>query len=94
MSAPPEETKVDRLHLRLSPADNDLIRQAADAEHLSLTGFVVRSARAEAVRVLADRTSAMIPADAWDALDARLAGPGTVKPELTRLFANPSPFTR
>lgn len=88
----PDETKVERLHVRLSPADNGLIRQAAESEHVSLTEFVVRSARSEAARILADRTSVVIGADEWDALDARLAEPGVVKPELAKLFAEPSPF--
>lgn len=87
-----DETKDERLHVRLSYADNGLIRQAAEAEHVSLSEFVIRSARSEAVRVLADRTSSVIAAAEWDALDARLTGPGAVKPELARLFAKPSPF--
>ena len=86
------ETKVDRLHVRLSPADNGLIRQAADAEHVSLSEFVIRSARAEAMRVLAERTSVVIAAVEWDALEARLAEPGVVRPDVARLFAKPSPF--
>ena len=48
MTATRDETKVERLHVRLSPADNGLIRQAADAEHVSLSEFVIRSARAAA----------------------------------------------
>ncbi|MGI8809743.1 MAG: DUF1778 domain-containing protein [Acidimicrobiales bacterium] len=92
MTAARDETKVERLHVRLSPVDNGLIRQAADAERISLSEFVIRSARAEAMRVLADRTSAAITADEWDALDARLAEPGVVRPEVARLFAKPSPF--
>lgn len=92
MTTARDETKVERLHVRLSPADNGLIRQAADAKHVSLSEFVIRSARAEAMRVLAERTSVVIAADAWDALEARLAEPGVVRPDLARLFAKPSPF--
>lgn len=87
-----DETKDGRLHMRLSSADNGLIRQAAEAEHVSLSEFVIRSARSEAVRVLADRTSAVIAASDWDAIEARLVQPGEVKPGLARLFAKPSPF--
>jgi uncharacterized protein (DUF1778 family) len=94
MSTTRDETKVERLHVRLSPADNGLLREAAEAEHVSLTEFVVRSARAEARRVLADRTSVVLTADDWDALEARLAEPGVVKPEIAKLFAKPSPFDR
>lgn len=92
MTATRDETKVERLHVRLSPADNGLIRQAADAEHVSLSEFVIRSARAEAMRVLAERSSVVITAVAWDALESRLAEPGVVRPDVARLFAKPSPF--
>jgi uncharacterized protein (DUF1778 family) len=92
MTVTRDETKVERLHVRLSPADNGIIRQAADAEHISLSEFVIRSARAEAMRVLAERTSVVIAAEEWDALEARLAEPGVVRPEVARLFAKPSPF--
>ncbi len=92
MTATRDKTKVERLHVRVSPADNGLIRQAADAEHVSLSEFVIRSARAEAMRVLAERTSVVMAADEWDALEARLAEPGVVRPDVARLFAKPSPF--
>lgn len=92
MTATRDETKVERLHVRLSPADNRLIRQAADAEHVSLSEFVIRSARAEAMRVLAKRSSVVITAVEWDALESRLAEPGVGRPDVARLFAKPSPF--
>lgn len=92
MSSARDETKDERLHLRLSYADNGLIRQAADTLHVSLTEFVIRSARSEAAHVLAGRTSAVIAPSEWDAIEARLLQPGVVKPELARLFAKPSPF--
>lgn len=86
------DAKVERLHVRLSPADDGLIRRAAEAEHVSLSEFVIRSARTEAMRVLTERTSVTISAAEWDALDARLAEPGIVKPDVSRLFAKPAPF--
>ncbi len=94
MTTTRDGTKVERLHVRLSPADNRIIRQAADAEHVSLSEFVIRSARSEAVRVLAERSSVVIGAEEWDALEARLAESGVVNPEVARLFAKPSPFDR
>ncbi len=87
-----DETKVERLHMRLSGADNGLIRQAANAEHVSLSEFVIRSARAEAIRVLATRGSVVLAAHDWDVLEARIAEPGVFKPELAKLFAKSPPF--
>ena len=92
MTATRGATKAARLHVRLSSADNGLIRQAADVENVSLSEFVVRSALAEARRVLSERRSVVIAAEDWDALEARLADPGAVKPEAAKLFARSSPF--
>lgn len=92
MATAHDETKIGRLHVRLSPADDGLIRRAAEAEYVSLSEFVVRSARAEAMRVLTERTSVTISAAEWDALDARLAEPGVAKPDVARLFAKPALF--
>lgn len=89
-----DESKVERLHLRLSPADNGLIRQAADADHVSLSEFVIRAARSEAIRMLADRASVVITATEWEALEVRLREPGAVNSDLAKLFAKPSPFKR
>ncbi len=92
MATTRDEPKDERLHVRLSYADSGLIRQAAEAEHVSLSEFVIRSACSEAVRMLADQASVVIDASEWDAMEARLVQPGEVKPELARLFAKPSPF--
>lgn len=86
------ETKAERLHVRLSPSDDRLIRQAARTENVNLSSFVTQSARKEAMRVLNERTSTVISAAEWDALEARLAEPGIFKPEVARLFAKSSPF--
>lgn len=88
--AMPTETRQQRLHLRLSPADDGLIRAGAEAAHLSLTDFVVQAARASAARTLAERDHAVLDADSWDRLDARLRRAGRPNPKITELLSRPA----
>ncbi|MFZ1488564.1 MAG: DUF1778 domain-containing protein [Ilumatobacteraceae bacterium] len=87
------ETRDERLHLRLSPTDDGLIRAAAEAAHLSITEFVVRAARSSAADTLADRDHVVLDAKAWDSLDRRLARPARRNPKTAELFQRPSPFS-
>lgn len=86
------ETRHERLHLRLSASDDDLIRGAAEAAKLSLTEFVLQAARASAVRTLADRDHVVLEPDTWDALEARVAKRGRHSVKVAMLFARPSPI--
>lgn len=86
------ETRDERLHLRLSPTDDGLIRAAAEAAHLSITEFVVQAARLSAAQTLADRDHVVLDARAWDALERRVARTGRRNPKTVELFERPSPF--
>jgi uncharacterized protein (DUF1778 family) len=88
MSAP-VETRHERLHLRLSPADDGLIRAAAQAANLSLTEFVLRAARASAANALAERDHVVLDADTWDEVDARVGRRGRRNPKVAELFSRP-----
>ena len=94
MATTKPETRDERLHLRLAPTDDGLIRAAAEAAHLSLTEFVVQAARASAAQVLADRDHVVLDADAWALLEQRLAKKGRRKPATAEVFSRPSPFER
>lgn len=84
------ETRDERIHLRLSPADDGLIRAAADAARLSLTEFVIQAARTSATRTLAERDHVVIDGDAWDLLDAKVSAKGRMNVKAAELFAEPS----
>ena len=88
------ETRDERLHLRLSPTDDGLIRAAAEAAHLSITEFVVQAARVSAAHTLADRDHVVLDPKTWDALDRRVSRAGRRNPKTAELFARPSPFER
>lgn len=84
-------TKVERLDVRLTSEDDARIRQAADARGMSVTNFVVSSARAAAEDVLADRRHFFLDDEAWEELQRRLSRPPETKPELVDLLHRPDP---
>jgi len=84
--------RVERLDVRLSPEDDDLIRLAASAAGMSVSTFVVSHARAAAEEVLGDRAHFFLDEDAWAALQRRLSAPPRSKPGLARLLAEPDVF--
>lgn len=88
------ETRDERLHLRLSPTDDGLIRAAAEASHLSITEFVVQAARASAAETLADRDHVVLDAETWDALERRVSRKGRRNAKTAELFERPSPFEK
>jgi len=87
----PGETRHERLHVRLSPTDDGLIRAAAQAANLSLTEFVIRAARASAAHTLAERDHVVLDPDTWDRLDARVGRTGKRNSKVADLFARPAP---
>jgi uncharacterized protein (DUF1778 family) len=93
MATSNSEARQERLHLRLSATDDELIRAAAEAEQVSITEFVLRAARSSATEALADRRYVVLDAKTWDALDARLRQKAPDNPKLAELFERPSPFS-
>ncbi len=84
--------KVERLDLRLTPEDDELIRRAARAAGMSVSAFVVSRARAAAEEILTDRVHLFIDPDAWEELHRRLSEPPRHKPRLAKLLAEPDAF--
>jgi uncharacterized protein (DUF1778 family) len=84
--------KSERVDLRLEPDDDELIRRAAEECGMSVSAFLVTSARERAERVVIDRAFGLLDDDAWDDFVARLEAPPTYKWELRKLFAEPDIF--
>ena len=81
-----------RLELRATAEESDLIDRAAAAVGTDRTTFIVTNAVEAARRVLADRTSFTLDAEAlkaWEAINARSSRD---LPGLGRLMERPSPF--
>lgn len=93
MPPPKTDRRQERLSLRLTATDDQLIRSAAENEQISITEFVLRAARASATEALADRRYVVLDAKTWDALDARLEKRSPRNEKLAELFRRPSPFS-
>ena len=84
-------TKTARVNLRVAPADDALLRQAADLMGETLSEFLIESGRERAERLVADRTRFVLDDAAWTAFNDALDRPAEVKPELRELFARSRP---
>lgn len=84
-------TKTARVNLRVAPADDALLRQAADLLGETLSEFLIESGRERAERLVADRTRFVLDDAAWTAFNDALDRPAEVKPELRELFARARP---
>jgi len=85
------EPKSQRLNLRIAPSDDALLRAGAQEAGMSLSEFLVDSARYRAHMLLADRTRFELDDDAWEEFNAMLDRPAQVKPELVALFRRHRP---
>lgn len=79
-------TKTSRLNLRVAPADDALLRQAAELLGETMSEFLVESARERAERLVADRTRFVLADEQWCAFCAALDRPAEVKPAVRELF--------
>jgi uncharacterized protein (DUF1778 family) len=84
--------KSDRIAVRVSHEQGTLIRQAADAEGVTVTDFTVHAAVAHAHDVLADRRVFELDDAAWAEFLAVLDRPVAYKPRLSKLFIEESIF--
>lgn len=86
-------TRSERLEVRTSRDERDLIDRAVAEQGTDLTEFVISNLTVAARRVLADRTEFVLDAESaegWEAINRRRARD---LPGLRRLMERPSPFT-
>jgi uncharacterized protein (DUF1778 family) len=83
-------TKTERLNLRLTQAQDEVLRRAADAQGESMSEYVLRHAIEAAEMDLADRRLFVVDDDTWNELQAVLDRPAVLNPKLAKLLADPS----
>jgi uncharacterized protein (DUF1778 family) len=88
------ETKSGRWNLRVTAAQDAVVRRVLDVTGESLNEYVVRHAVEAAATDLADRRVFVLDDVAWADLQALLDRAPSPKPELARLLANPSILER
>lgn len=84
------ETKTARWTLRVTPAQDAMVRRVLDETGESLNEYIVRHAVEAAQIDLADRRVFAVDDAAWAELQALLDRPPVYKPELAKLLANDS----
>lgn len=90
-TAPPRRpVKSDRIALRASQEERELIGRASEAASTTMSDFVLRASLARAEEVLAARREFPLPPDRWNAFIEMLDRPPLEKPRLRRLLTEPS----
>ncbi len=92
MATDTKRTRSERIEVRTTPEDRDLIDRAVAAADTDLTSFVVENLTVAARRVLADRSGFTLDPQsrtAWDAINAQ---PPRDLVGLRSLMRRPSPF--
>jgi uncharacterized protein (DUF1778 family) len=83
-------TKTERLNLRLTQAQDTVLRAAADAHGETASEYVLRNAVEAAQTDLADRRVFLVDEPAWHALQAALSSPVSVPLPMLKLLSNAS----
>jgi uncharacterized protein (DUF1778 family) len=87
----PPAIKTARRNLRVSPADDELFREAAAVVGESVSEFLVESGRERAEMILADRTEFVLDAATWKVFAAALDKPAEAKPAVVELIRRRRP---
>jgi uncharacterized protein (DUF1778 family) len=85
-------TKDERLQIRLEPFEKRLLEQAAAAEHLSVSSFVLQAAALRAEEVLVQRSVIHLSPQGAEALTEALARPAAVNERLASALRRPRAF--
>lgn len=86
-------SKSQRINLRASERQEEILRRAASATDTSMTEFILGSAVDQAEKVLADRRWFTVSQEQWDEFNRLLDTPLEDSSKLRRLAARPSPFS-
>jgi uncharacterized protein (DUF1778 family) len=82
--------KTERLNLRLTWSQDEILRRAADAKGEPVSEYVLRHAVEAAEMDLADRRVFVLDDPAWNELQALLSRPPAPKGKISKLLSNPS----
>ena len=85
-----KETKDQRLEVRATSRQTNLISEAAQATGKTFSAFLLDSAYSEAHRVLADRRIFELDPASWEAFMEALDRPAQDRPRLRKLMQSPS----
>ena len=84
--------RSEKLDLRLSRIDKQMLQAAAAASRRSVSDFVLESALTRAGETLADRRLFGLDAAQWQALQAAIDAPPRPLKQIQRLLSEPGVF--
>ena len=87
-------TRSARLGLRATPAQETVLRRAAEVAHKSLTDFILDAAYQAAEQTLLDQRLFMVTGRQYQAILEMLDRPETDNPGLADLFSRPPVWTK
>ncbi|MBU2761212.1 DUF1778 domain-containing protein [Acidithiobacillus sulfurivorans] len=87
-------TRSARLGLRATPAQETVLRRAAEVAHKSLTDFILDAAYQAAEQTLLDQRLFMVTGSQYQAILEMLDRPESDNPGLADLFSRPSVWAK
>ena len=90
--AHPKAVRSQRINVRATPRQEQLLRRAAEATDRSMTEFILESASVEAERILADRRWFVADEAQWAEFNRLLELPLPSTARLSELAHRKSPF--
>ena len=85
----PNASKSERIDVRASAAVKQLLQEAAQAAHKSVSEFLLDAAVVAATQALSDRRRFTLGDERWRAFQAALDRPVQNKPRLKKLLNSP-----
>ncbi|MHB8246615.1 MAG: type II toxin-antitoxin system TacA family antitoxin [Acidimicrobiales bacterium] len=87
-------SKTERLNLRLTPAQDAILRSAAEARGESASEYVLRHAVQAAEVDLADRRVFIVDDAAWEELQRLISAPASLPEPMAKRLTNPTVLER
>lgn len=92
MVAPKRSQKEERLFLRVSTSQKEVLEKAAEIKQTSLTSFVLDNSFAAAQEILASQVRFVLSEEQWNKFNEILEAPAKEIPALKNLFSKESVF--
>ncbi|MBK8872086.1 MAG: DUF1778 domain-containing protein [Elusimicrobia bacterium] len=87
-----ELTRSERIPLRVTAREKELIQEAAHLRHTNVSVFILRTSLAQAERELADQREFRLSPSRWAAFQKALDRPPTSNDRLRRLLKTNAPW--
>jgi len=92
MATPKKNQKDERLFLRVSSSQKEVLEKAAELKQTSLTNFVIENSFAAAQEILANQVHFVLTDEQWELFNEALNSPPKEIPALKELFSKQSVF--